>query len=706
MTKTDITNKEKKQSDKAARHAEHTALMAYCRVCFVAFVGTVMSILFFIMVLNQNVDKLEDDFRHDTTMQILSLNHKTRILEQFWEDMQAFYLSSETVTLQEFGTFSASILKQGELGFISWLPDTKEPLDANDIYMVSKKNVDQEQIKKLLIEEPAIREAIEKARTSLSVTISRDFSTDFMDKTDPQPRVAIAIPTMKAAIKNEGPRSLNGFSIAFLETWPFFSQIFLIENRDKKNIQIFLTDADESSKDLLFKHTGQENMLSDTAVDNMMDNRQMLAVSQKIPFASQYLKIEVSPSFSYLAQSADKSAWAVFLLGMALTGFIAFWFYQQISRTLHIQHIVNEKTEALSKNEKHLRAILDNTVDGIITINSAGIIQTFNSACERIFGYNTEEVIGENINLLMPPPDQEKHDSYIANYIRTGEAKIIGIGREVVGLRKDGSTFPMDLGIGVIKNGGDYTFIGIIRDITDRKEAERQLTESHQAMDDFVYIVSHDLKEPLRGIYSYAQFLMEDYGDTLNEDGIDKLNTLKNLSRRMEELIDTLLYYSRLGRTELAFKETDINRVLKKTMELLEPTIQEQNVTVNIHEKMPTLVCDRARVSEIFRNLITNAIKYNDNEEKYVEVGCIVDHPDFPYQYVFYVEDNGIGIPEKHQDAVFKIFKRLHARDAYGGGTGSGLTIVKKIIDRHNGKIWIESDGKNGTTFYFTLSDE
>ena len=231
------------------------------------------------------------------------------------------------------------------------------------------------------------------------------------------------------------------------------------------------------------------------------------------------------------------------------------------------------------------------------------------------------------------------------------------------------------------------------------------MKRSNKELDDFVYIVSHDLKEPLRGLYSYAQFLQEDYEDKLDEEGQEKLNTIKRLSSRMEELIDTLLYYSRIGRSDLAFKPTDLNKTLQKTVELVEPFAKENKATIQVHEKLPIITCDRVRAGEIFRNLIVNAIKYNDSEDKYVEVGCTTDHKECPGCNVFYVSDNGIGIPEKHQEAVFKMFKRLHGREAYGGGTGSGLAFVKKILDRHGGKIWIDSKEGEGTTFYFTLEE-
>ncbi|MBL8642128.1 MAG: PAS domain S-box protein [Alphaproteobacteria bacterium] len=366
--------------------------------------------------------------------------------------------------------------------------------------------------------------------------------------------------------------------------------------------------------------------------------------------------------------------------------------------------------DSQSFNEKQLRAILDNTVDGIIVIDSRGHIMSYNLACEKLFGYPPKDVLGKNVNILMPEPYKAQHDSYVGNYIRTREAKIIGIGREVVGARKDGTTFPMLLSIGEVIEEEGHFFVGIVRDITEHKNYEIELRRhtnalerSNSELDDFVYIVSHDLKEPVRGIYSYSQFLLEDYEKEIDKDGVNKLQSLMKLSKRMEDLIDTLLYYSRLGRTDLAFMSTDLNAILAGVLEMLDPVIKAENIEIKIETKLPTIVCDQARVGEIFRNLITNAIKYNKKEKKLIHLGMRTDYPSYEDIPVFYIKDNGIGIPEKHYESIFKMFKRLHGRDEYGGGTGSGLTIVKKIILRHGGKIWIDSQEDVGTTFYFTL---
>lgn len=358
-----------------------------------------------------------------------------------------------------------------------------------------------------------------------------------------------------------------------------------------------------------------------------------------------------------------------------------------------------------------LHAIMNTVLDGLITIDSQGRIQGFNQAAVRIFGYAPDDVIGHNIKILMPEPYRSGHDGYLRHYLETGERKVIGIGREVMAMRKDGSVFPIELGVNEMRLGDERMFVGTIRDITERKEAEaaihayvEKLTRSNQELDDFAYIASHDLKEPIRGITNNALFLLEDFAAQLGQGGQKRLNRMVYLCKRMERLVDDLLYFSRLGRQDLAIQSVDLNAVINDIELMLENTLQEHNARIVLEQPLPDIVCDVPRVTELFRNLIVNAIKYNKNPEKTIEIGVRADssagHP------VFYVRDNGIGIEPRFHGDIFRIFKRLNVEDDSVKGTGVGLTFVKKIVERHGGRIWLESDLGAGTTFYFTLSGQ
>ncbi|PPS45094.1 ATP-binding protein [Chroococcidiopsis sp. TS-821] len=243
----------------------------------------------------------------------------------------------------------------------------------------------------------------------------------------------------------------------------------------------------------------------------------------------------------------------------------------------------------------------------------------------------------------------------------------------------------------------------VLRKADELARINMELARSNSELDAFAYIASHDLKEPLRGIHNYSNFLIEDYADVLEAEGVSKLQTLVRLTQRMEDLINSLLHFSRLGRVELALRKTDLNELVNGVIDILNISLKETAVDIRIPRPLPSVYCDPVQMSEVFSNLISNAIKYNNKPDKIVEIGFLDSPPTQPESITLYVKDNGIGIKEKHFDAIFRIFKRLHPLNKYGGGTGAGLTIAKKIVERHHGKIWVESTYGEGSTFYFTL---
>ncbi|MFH1563384.1 MAG: Cache 3/Cache 2 fusion domain-containing protein [Nitrospirota bacterium] len=249
------------------------------------------------------------------------------------------------------------------------------------------------------------------------------------------------------------------------------------------------------------------------------------------------------------------------------------------------------------------------------------------------------------------------------------------------------------------------------------KEKNKTLETVNKELDSFTYSASHDLKEPLRGIASFSQFLLEDYLDKLDETGKDYLKRLSASANRMKSLIDDLLSLSRISRIENPYTSVDSNKLIKEILKRLKPMIEEKNVQLKVDEKLPFIFCDEIKIKEVFHNLISNAIKYNDKKRPEIEIGIEekigegVEGLDSPLekgvrglsQPVFFVRDNGIGIEEKYLEEIFGIFKRLHKGDEYGGGTGAGLAIVKRVITDHGGNVWVKSSPGEGSTFYFSL---
>jgi two-component system, chemotaxis family, sensor kinase Cph1 len=257
--------------------------------------------------------------------------------------------------------------------------------------------------------------------------------------------------------------------------------------------------------------------------------------------------------------------------------------------------------------------------------------------------------------------------------------------------------------------------VGIVLKKADElAQMNQELERSVRELDSFAYAASHDLKEPLRGIHNFSNLLLKGYADVLDEVGQSRLHTLIRLTRRMESLIDALLKLSRLSHAELHRQPTDLNQSVQQVLEDLRTGHPDLPTDIRIPRLLPTVNCDPILVEEVLANLISNAVKYNDKSQPWIELGYLEADDQQPEQpqsvaptdlppLALYVRDNGIGIRERHLNSVFRLFKRLHEQHLYGGGTGAGLAITKKIIERHGGQLWVASTSGEGSTFYFTL---
>jgi len=365
-------------------------------------------------------------------------------------------------------------------------------------------------------------------------------------------------------------------------------------------------------------------------------------------------------------------------------------------------------TPQSGENPAHLegtfRALLEFAPDAVVIVDRSARIVIVNRQAEEMFGYDREELLGKPIEALIPQRYHGAHVHHRDQYIHDPRTRPMGAGLELFARRKDGSEFQVEISLAPVSEGDDQLVVSIVRDVTDRKAVEAQLRESaaelrqsNAELEQFAYVASHDLQEPLRMVASYTQLLSRRYKGKLDDDADEFIGYAVDGATRMQALINDLLTYARAGTRERPMVLTDVASIVDSVIADLTPSITEANATVT-RSDLPTLVADPVQMTQLFQNLISNAIKFRGDTPPAVRVTAERDK----HQWRFGIEDNGIGIAQEYADRIFVIFRRLHSRDEYPG-TGIGLSICKKIVERHGGRIWVESRPGDGSTFFFTL---
>ncbi len=326
-----------------------------------------------------------------------------------------------------------------------------------------------------------------------------------------------------------------------------------------------------------------------------------------------------------------------------------------------------------------------------------------NQAFLDLCGYEESEIVGRNCRFLQG----RDSDKQVVSSIRKAVDARKDIRVTLKNHRKDGSVFWNDLVISPIKDDEGKTthFIGMQLDITDRivyteklEKTQDELLRANQELEQFTYAASHDLQEPLRMVSSYLQLINKRYHGGFDEDGAKFMAFAVEGAERMQSLINDLLTLSRVSSTGREFKKVDLTEVVQRACFNLKLSIDETNTQIDVDD-LPTIPADSTQMVQLLQNLISNAIKYRSTETTpHIKISCEQDDT----KIIISVADNGIGIDEQYHERVFAIFQRLHTREEYPG-TGVGLAICSKIIDRHNGKIWVESNTDGGSTFKFSL---
>lgn len=363
---------------------------------------------------------------------------------------------------------------------------------------------------------------------------------------------------------------------------------------------------------------------------------------------------------------------------------------------------VTDRREA----DKKFRDLLDSAPDAMVIVRESGEIELANKQTESLFGYAHGELVGQTIEVLMPQRFRGAHSGHRQGFFAHPNVRGMGRGLELFGQEKSGREFPVEISLSPLQTKDGLLVSAAIRDISERKERERELNQyarqlesKNKELEQFAYIASHDLQEPLRTVASFVELLMEDYAGKLGADADTYLRYITDASQRMTQLIRGLLDYSRIG-IQSRLESVDCEQLLRDVVKDLEVAIAECGGSVNWSD-LPQLVTYGNELRQVFQNLLTNAIKFHKPDVKpVVRVSAVRESGGWR----FTVADNGIGIESQHLERIFLIFQRLHAREDYEG-TGIGLAHCKKIVDLLGGRIWAESTPGEGSRFHFTVMD-
>jgi PAS domain S-box-containing protein len=719
------------------QHPDGSSLSHKLSTWAIILTGLMCAFFVFDWVAKDQEHKAQDRLNELGQQVAISLERQIRRTEDTLTSIVAFFAASNRVSRQEFNTFVMKAMSD-RVGVqaLEWIPRVPDEAraayehaaqsdglvnfairQAGDggmrpaskrseyypVYYVEPLAGNEKAVGFDLASNPARKAALEQSRDTGSIISSARIT--LVQESARQAGVVVFAPmygsgeTLDTVPQRRA--ALTGFALGVFRIGDLLESSVSDVIRTN-NLIIALYDASDDKNRLPLHLIGGEEAAPGVPMEQLLGEKSFQNIHR---FGGRDWRLVLAPKGGTLTIAQPWLSWLAANAVLVIVFLVGFYFQAIIRRRAYAEGLVIDRTRDLetlatdlAMSEQRSRAVVANIVDGVISINDRGIIETVNSAVEGIFQYSAEELIGRNVRILAAQPHQRAHDRYIANYLRTGEAKIIGKGREVEGQRKDGGTFPMELSIAEFNIHDRRMFLGVVRDITERKEIDKAKSE-------FISTVSHELRTPLTSIKGSLGLVRSGAIGDLPKKMRSMLDIAYNNSDRLVALINDILDIEKFEANKMDFhmKPTEVVSLVDEAIEANKGYADEHNVTFirSGSDEEALVEGDRDRLMQVLSNLMSNAAKFSPDGER---VELSVTHHDENIRIA--VRDFGPGIPEDFRDAIFEKFTQSDSSDTrQEGGTGLGLSITKLIVGRHGGTLWFNTETGKGTTFYVDLPE-
>ncbi len=709
----------------------------------VAFFGLLGSIAFLFWTSSLERDQTLTRFRQTAGDRIAHVESGIVKTLNAMESLQAFFGASERVTRDEFKTFVQPLLFQGlglqALEWIPWVPGSERrsySQEASDelgfeflitemdpqgrptaaaerdeyfpVYFVEPYVGNEAALGFDLSSNPARVAALSKARDTGRMTSTERIT--LIQETGAQFGYLLFMPVydheMPIGTVTDRRTSLQGFVLGVFRIGEQVESFLSPLNAGGVDIHLFDDSAPEAAS-FLYYHRSRQTPTSDEV--DFATREELLAkvhLTSTLGVADRTWRVIAVPA----AGMFTVQGWLPWTAAggmLAFSSLLSFYLLGLQRRSARVEKLVDQRTRMLTLAEARLRAIVDNAVESIITIDSRGVIESANPETETLFGYPAEELLGQNLKLLMPSPYRDQHDAHLADYLETGVKRAVGFTRELTGRRKDGSTFPLEVAVSEWFAGDRRMNSGMIRDISDRKLAEDQILETAKIKSHFVSVVSHELRTPLTAIAEGVNLVLEGKAGEVSPEQQEILSISKRNIDRLSRITNQVLDLQKLeaGQLPLRIRLSDLNTLVREAREsfIRKATSAGSDLVMAVDESLEKVECDPDYIMQVLANLLDNAIKFSPGST----IQLITEQLEAAVRVT--VTDQGEGILATDIPRLFKPFSqlsaagRVSARPGTTKGTGLGLAICKLIVEGHGGSVGVHSSPDVGTRFFFTL---